>query len=200
LGRGDRTSAGTLTAGRAEPRTPAGVYSTMRFRQLLIVLVCAAPRSAARAQAPSPSGFAAFVATPVVAAAFRQLWLSSLAVREERVACIGGERDADGRSLITRIRPVSVEHADSLGAAAAASVDQCAPPEWFGTVHTHIARSQTGPFAGFSASDREVIFQWWKRWQTDATFCVLYSDGVGHCEMDGVAAPRWRRDQMILRY
>jgi len=160
----------------------------MRFRQLLIILVCAAPRSAARAQAPSPSGFAAFVATPVVAAAFRQLWLSSLAVREERVACI------------TRIRPVSVEHADSLGAAAAASVDQCAPPEWFGTVHTHIARSQTGPFAGFSASDREVIFQWWKRWQTDATFCVLYSDGVGHCEMDGVAAPRWRRDQMILRY
>ena len=172
----------------------------MRLRQLLLLLVCAAPRSAARAQAPSPSGFAAFVATPVVVAAFHQLWTSSLAAGAERVACIGGERDADGRSLITRIQPVPVEHADSLGAAASVSIQQCAPPEWFGTVHTHIARSETGPFAGFSASDREVIFQWWKRWQTDGTFCVLYGEGAGHCEMDGVAAPRWRRDQMILRY
>jgi hypothetical protein len=177
-----------------------------RFAAWLIALTSLAP-AALGAQAAgyrSPSSDAAlpaFRAAPEAAAALRTLWAASVAQGQERVACIGGDRSGDGRNLITRVRPLQVKRADSLGAVAAGSIEHCGPPDWFGTVHTHIAfAGDRRPFSNFSASDREVVFQWWRRWQSDGTFCVLYSDTAAHCEMDGVAAPRWRRDQREMVY
>ena len=128
----------------------------------LVSLCAAAPAAAQAYRSPlTEDAPRAFQAGPGAGAALRDLWAASTAAREERVACIGGERSTDGASLITRVQPVEVERADSLGAPATSSIARCGPPEWFGTVHTHIARAAgERPFAGFSASDREVMFQW----------------------------------------
>jgi hypothetical protein len=161
----------------------------------------AAAQAAVHRSSSADDAVPAFRTTPAAAAAFRALWAASVAAGQERVACIGGQRGGDGRSLITHVQPVDVEAADSFGAVAAGSIERCGQPDSFGTVHTHIAL--TGgqrPFANFSANDREVVFRWWRRWQADGTFCVLYSDHAAHCEMDGVAAPRWRREQMETDY
>jgi hypothetical protein len=67
----------------------------------------------------------------------------------ESVACLGGERDADSRRFITRVRTVDADG---------------------------VAGRRT------------------------ARFCVLYRDRAVHCELDGVAPPRWRREQMEMTY
>jgi hypothetical protein len=28
---------------------------------------------------------------------------------------------------------------------------------------------------------------WWRRWQIDGTFCLLYTASAAHCEIDGIA-------------
>jgi hypothetical protein len=74
------------------------------------------------------------------------------------------------------------ERADSLGAGAAASIELCRPPQWFGTAHTHVARYDgVRPYPDFSGADRGVMRLWWKRWRVGGTFCVLYSGRDAHC-------------------
>jgi hypothetical protein len=68
-----------------------------------------------------------------------------------------------------------------------ASIERCGPPEWKGTVHTHVAAYDSDlPSTTFSAQDRGVMRRWYQRWQADGVFCVAYSAKDAHCEADGV--------------
>lgn len=110
----------------------------------------------------------------------QSLWRTSDEAKQERVACIGGYQRAD-TTYITRVEQVSTD-ADSLQASAGASLQECRPPEWLGTVHTHVARLDGRPYVTFSGSDRAVMAAWHRRWQADGVFCVLYDDRRAHCE------------------
>ncbi|HKG90601.1 MAG TPA: hypothetical protein VKA84_01845 [Gemmatimonadaceae bacterium] len=113
-----------------------------------------------------------------------RLWAESIAAHEERVACMAAER-RDGGWSITAIRELAPSGADSASISSAASLRECRPPEWVGTVHTHIAIFDGQPFTTFSASDRQVMTRWRKRWEMEGVFCVLYSETMAHCEGDG---------------
>ncbi|HZI75614.1 MAG TPA: hypothetical protein VFD73_16655, partial [Gemmatimonadales bacterium] len=85
------------------------------------------------------------------------LWQESIATRQERVACMASTIRND-TVFVTRIAMVKSEEADSLGISARASVEQCGPPAWSGTVHTHIALySDSLPSTRFSAQDRAAM-------------------------------------------
>ena len=89
---------------------------------------------------------------------------------------------------MTCVRPLDPAGADSLGVSASASIETCAPPEWFGTAHTHVALYDgEHPYPNFSGADRSVMLLWWRHWKTDGVFCVLYSPQGAHCESDGVS-------------
>src|SRR5688500_14043775 len=109
------------------------------------------------------------------------LWVGSVGAKEERVACIGGVRLL-GTAYVTRVMPLEPSAADSLHISAATSIKQCGAPEWFGTVHTHIAKFNGRPFVTFSPDDRRVMAAWRRRWRAEGVFCVLYSDREAHCE------------------
>jgi hypothetical protein len=111
----------------------------------------------------------------------RTLWTVSLNVHQERVACIGGDRRY-GVANITRVKPLVPDGADSLHISAKTSLEQCGAPEWFGTVHTHIAKFDGIPFATFSPDDRWTMELWRKQWRDQGVFCVLYSETEAHCE------------------
>ena len=117
-------------------------------------------------------------------AALRALWAASVAGRAERVACLASVINGDTLH-ITRVQPLTTG-ADSLAVSALASLEQCGPPEWQGTVHTHIPlREGQRASPVFSGSDRGVMLMWWQRWKADGTFCLLYAEGQAHCEIDG---------------
>jgi hypothetical protein len=102
------------------------------------------------------------------------------------VACLGATVRGDS-VFVTRVLPLSPEAADSMGISAEASIERCGPPEWSGTVHTHVALyTDDGPSRRFSGQDRVVMALWHNRWRTDGVFCVVYSDQDAHCEADGV--------------
>ena len=83
--------------------------------------------------------------------------------------------------------PLDPEDADSMSISAAAAIDRCGPPEWSGTVHTHVALYTAElPSTRFSAQDRGVMRRWYERWRADGVFCVAYSPRNAHCEADGV--------------
>jgi hypothetical protein len=109
------------------------------------------------------------------------LWQASSDAKAERVACIGGYRHG-GITYITRVVQVTAYAADSLHATASASLRECGPPEWLGTVHTHIARINGQPYTTFSAGDRWVMEQWHQTWRAEGVFCVLYDDRRAYCE------------------
>ena len=114
----------------------------------------------------------------------RALWAASVAGRAERVACLASVIKGDTLH-ITRVQPLTTG-ADSLAVSALASLEQCGPPEWQGTVHTHIPlREGQRASPVFSGSDRGVMLMWWQRWKADGTFCLLYAEGQAHCEIDG---------------
>jgi hypothetical protein len=114
------------------------------------------------------------------------LWQESLAAREERVACLASTIRND-TVFVNRIVALKPENADSMGISATASVEQCGPPAWSGTVHTHIALySDSLPSTHFSAQDRTAMRLWYDRWHTDGVFCLIYSSRDAHCEADGV--------------
>jgi hypothetical protein len=74
-----------------------------------------------------------------------------------------------------------------MGISATASLERCGPPEWDGTVHTHVALySEDSPSRRFSGQDRTVMRMWYDRWRSDGVFCVVYSKRSAHCEADGV--------------
>jgi hypothetical protein len=132
------------------------------------------------AYAPRHVDEATFRFAFVASSALQVLWQSSVAAKQERVACIGGYQSG-GVIYIERVQRVA-EYADSLYASAGASLRQCGPPQWLGTVHTHIARQNGIPYVTFSAADRGVMRQWHQLWQVDGVFCVLYDYRHAYCE------------------
>ena len=157
MGRGDRPGAVTR---------PAAV--------LLAVLALAAT-----AERPL-----AFRFEPNAQTGLRHLWLESSGMKTERVACLAGEIVHD-TVRVTRILPL-MGRADSLGVSAVRSLEECGPPRWQGTVHTHVAlRSGGHPYARFSGADRGVNRLWSRRWSAEGMFCVLYSATDAYCEIDG---------------
>ncbi len=126
-----------------------------------------------------------FQVAPEAGQTLHAIWASSVVRKQERVACIGGEL-VGGVTRITRVLALNPSNADSLGISAAASIETCRPPDWFGTAHTHVALYDGAhPYRTFSGADRGVMMMWWKRWNVDGTFCVLYSEQAAHCEVDG---------------
>jgi len=114
------------------------------------------------------------------------MWRESVASREERVACLASTIGSD-TVFVTRVSALEPEDADSMGISAARSVEQCGPPTWSGTVHTHIAMySDSLPSTRFSAQDRTAMRLWYDRWHADGVFCLIYSARDAHCEADGV--------------
>ncbi len=113
----------------------------------------------------------------------RALWRESATAGAERVACLASVVDGD-TLRITRINPLSAG-GDAQAVSAGSSLDLCGPPEWQGTVHTHVALSGQPARARFSGADRGVMLMWWRRWKMDGTFCVLYAEDRAHCEIDG---------------
>lgn len=109
------------------------------------------------------------------------LWADSKRENEERVACIAGEIQGDAFH-VTRAEAVPTEKADSLRISPGPSLERCGPPEWAGTVHTHIANFNGQPFATLSPSDRAVMNVWRMKWKQEGVFCVLYSESEAYCE------------------
>lgn len=129
--------------------------------------------------------------------ALRHLWRTSRAAREERVACLASTIRND-TVWVNRVDPVESEAADSLGISARASVERCGPPEWSGTVHTHIALyTDDLPSTKFSAQDRIAMRLWYDRWHADGVFCVVYSEEDAHCEADGVVGGLRSRPRLV---
>jgi hypothetical protein len=117
-------------------------------------------------------------------AALHALWTASVAAKAERVGCLASTIDGD-TLRITRVLPLTAG-ADSVAVSALGSLEQCGPPEWQGTVHTHIALHDGQQASSrFSGSDRGVMLMWWQRWKADGTFCLLYAENQAHCEIDG---------------
>lgn len=114
-----------------------------------------------------------------------RLWDASALAKAERVACLAADIEGD-TVRISRILPLEVTRADSLGISAVASLESCGPPEWRGTVHTHVAlRDGRSPYSLFSGADRGVMMMWWQRWRVDGVFCLLYSGQEVICEIEG---------------
>lgn len=127
-----------------------------------------------------------FRVTERAGAALRALWQESSTAKEERVACLGGHVAGD-TVYVDQVLPLDPALADSLGIGAQVSIDDCGPPDWFGTVHTHVAQLDgRRAYPNFSGADRGVMLLWVRRWRTDGMFCVLYSATGAHCEVDGV--------------
>ena len=114
-----------------------------------------------------------------------RLWDASSAAKSERVACLAASIEGD-TVRITRVLQLDPGRADSLGISASTSLDRCGPPEWRGTVHTHVAlRDGRSPYSLFSGADRGVMMLWWQRWRVDGIFCLLYSGSEVICEIEG---------------
>jgi hypothetical protein len=113
----------------------------------------------------------------------RRLWSTSRESGMERVACLAGTMDEDS-VRVTGVRALE-GWADSLMISARQSLEECHPPEWVGTVHTHIAHRGGQPYSTFSGADRGVNTLWWQRWSVDGTFCVLFTEQDAYCEVDG---------------
>ena len=146
------------------------------------LVLCAGVPLSAQNQPAKPT----FRFSPEAGAALRSLWQESVAYKEERVACLASSIRND-TVLVTRIAQVAPEDADSMGISASTSVERCGPPEWSGTVHTHVALySDDRPSTRFSAQDRIAMRLWYDRWHSDGVFCVVYSREHARCEADGV--------------
>ncbi len=110
----------------------------------------------------------------------------SVAAKEERAACVGAVVRGDS-VLVERVLPLPPQQADSMGVSAQESIDRCGPPEWSGTVHTHVALyTDDSPSRRFSGQDRVAMSLWYDRWHADGVFCVVWSERDAHCEADGV--------------
>jgi hypothetical protein len=126
----------------------------------------------------------AFRFEPDAQTELRRMWVASSGAKAERVACLAGQIRRD-TVRVTGILPLP-GWSDSLAASARHSLDTCGPPRWQGTVHTHVAlRDGVRPYARFSGADRGVNRLWWRRWNADGMFCVLFSATDAYCEIDG---------------
>ena len=147
----------------------------------VVVALAALAVALAAARVPGPEVLAV---APDAQVGLRALWRASVAARAERVACLASVVDGD-TLRITGIHPLTTG-ADSLAVSAGSSIELCGPPQWQGTVHTHIALGAgQRAHAQFSGADRGVMLMWWQHWKVDGTFCLLYAEGEAHCEIDG---------------
>ena len=154
-----------------------------RIAALISLLIAGAVPGSAHAQSPARP---AFRFSREAGAVLRDLWKESRAAREERVACLASTIRRD-TVWVSQVAPLKPQEADSMGVSALASVDECGPPQWSGTVHTHIALyTDDQPSTRFSAQDRTAMRLWYDRWHSDGVFCVVYSPEDAHCEADGV--------------
>jgi hypothetical protein len=145
----------------------------------------------------TPRPKAAFRFSQEAGAALGALWQGSVAAREERVACLASSIRND-TVFVSAVRPVDPEEADSMGISATASIEQCGPPDWSGTVHTHITLyTDESPSTRFSAQDRTAMRLWYDRWHADGVFCLIYSAHDAHCEADGVVGGLRSRPQIV---
>ena len=114
-----------------------------------------------------------------------RLWEESAGSKAEKVACLAGAIESD-TVRITGVFHLESGRSDSLGISAAASLETCGPPDWKGTVHTHVAlRDGRQPYSLFSGADRGIMMLWWRRWREDGIFCLLYSAQEVICEIEG---------------
>lgn len=170
----------------------------MRTLALALLTICTVTVPA-RAQADTGGDEArpAFRFARDAGDALAALWQSSVAAREERVACLAASVRND-TVFVGRILPLAPEDADSIGISSASSVERCGPPEWLGTVHTHIYLfTDSSPSTTFSAQDRGVMRMWYARWHSDGVFCVVYSARDAHCEADGVVGGMRSRPRIM---
>jgi hypothetical protein len=121
-----------------------------------------------------------FSFSPEAREALRLLWARSLASHTEHVACIGGQ-STNGVAYITRVEELP-STADSFNVSAVASLRECAPPNWNGTVHTHIALNNGQPYIVFSGADRAVMSMWRRQYHDEGVFCILYNSWQANCE------------------
>ena len=153
----------------------------------------ALPVAAGAQEAPA----AGFRFSVEAGAALKALWQESVAAHQERVACLAADIRGD-TVFVGRVHPVAPDAADSMGVSATASIEQCGPPEWDGTVHTHVALyTEDSPSRRFSGQDRTVMQMWYDRWRADAVFCVAYSENSAHCEADGVVGGMRSRPRYV---
>ena len=138
------------------------------------------------AAAQDPPSSARFRFSAEAGATLRALWEESVAAHQERVACLAADIHGD-TVFVSRVLRIEPDAADSMGISATASIDRCGPPEWDGTVHTHVALyTEDSPSRRFSGQDRTVMRMWYDRWHSDGVFCIVYSERSAHCEADGV--------------
>jgi hypothetical protein len=124
----------------------------------------------------------AWVMGPQAKLALQQLGAASLTARREQVACLGGSISPDS-VIVNRIKLLN-EPSDSLTASAGLSLATCAPPEWMGTVHSHVrSTDDEAPATRFSPGDRAVMSEWTTRWGGRGAFCLVYSERNMHCEV-----------------
>jgi hypothetical protein len=127
----------------------------------------------------------AFRFEPSARSELHRLWETSIGAKAERVACLAGSIDSD-TVRITGVFPLEPGASDSLGISAGESLETCGPPDWRGTVHTHVAlRDGRSPYSLFSGADRGIMMLWWRRWKVDGIFCLLYSANEVICEIEG---------------
>jgi hypothetical protein len=161
------------------------------------LLVFAATTARLTGQEAASAREPAFRFSREAGSALRAMWEASVAAREERVACLASTIRND-TVFVTQVQALDAEDADSLGISALASVDECGPPRWSGTVHTHIALyTDDLPSTRFSAQDRIAMRLWYDRWQSDGVFCLIYSREHAHCEADGVVGGLRSRPRVV---
>jgi hypothetical protein len=149
------------------------------------------------AAAQDPPSRASFRFSADAGATLRALWEESVAAHEERVACLAADILGD-TVFVSRILRVEPDAADSMGISATASIERCGPPEWDGTVHTHVALyTEDSPSRRFSGQDRTVMRMWYDRWRSDGVFCIVYSKRSAHCEADGVVGGLRSRPRVV---
>jgi hypothetical protein len=118
-------------------------------------------------------------------AELHRLWQESGEAKAEKVACLAGSIESD-TVRITDVFALESGRSDSLGISATASLETCGPPNWKGTVHTHVAlRDGRQPYSLFSGADRGIMMLWWRQWREDGIFCLLYSAREVVCEIEG---------------
>jgi hypothetical protein len=140
---------------------------------------------------------ATFRFSPEAGGALRALWEESSSAQQERVACLGADVRGD-TVFVTQILRLEPVEADSIGVSALTSIDQCGPPDWKGTVHTHVALyTDDSPSRRFSGQDRVIMRMWYDRWRADGVFCVAYSPRSAHCEADGIVGGIRSRPRVV---
>ena len=161
--------------GAARPAEAAVAIAAAERRALVALLLCLPARSMIAQQQ-------AWVMGPQAKLALQQLWAASLTARREQVACLGGSISPDS-VIVNRIKLLN-EPSDSLTASAGLSLATCAPPEWMGTVHSHVrSTDDEAPATRFSPGDRAVMSEWTTRWGSRGAFCLVYSERNMHCEV-----------------